>query len=294
MAAQYQNERLALLVLRRDGARIRVEALIDCPVADGRLLRREWRAQGRQLSVLLPSGRYVVLQAEAPAVPRAEWRDALRWKLKDMIEWPVEQTLFDVAEIPVEAYAPGRQTQCFVMAAQREQVATLVAPLLAAKVEVAAVDIPEMALRNIAALFAEPHRGIALLAFDEGGAQLIIVFEGELYSTRRIDVAPVALAQADEFRRQQLLERVALETQRTLDAFDRQYSFMTVNRLMLAAPPELQGLQEALAANLYIPVAPLDLTSVMDFTAVPALADPALQIRHLALLGAALRDGEAA
>lgn len=266
------------------------ESLKTYVADDLRALRGDLKAAGKALSILMKPGDYVLLQAEAPAVPRAEWRDALRWKLKDMVDFPVADALFDLVEIPVEAYAPGRPAQCLVVVAQRAQVLAAVDPLQQAKIDIAAVDIPEMAQRNVAALFAEENRGVAMLAFDDAGALLTVTFHGELYGARRIDVAPVALQHADEFRRQQLLERVALETQRTLDAFDRQYSFMTVTRLVLAAPGNIEGIHEALTANLYIPVVPMDLGSVLDLSAVPELQEHDAQVRHLHLIGAALRD----
>lgn len=264
--------------------------LKNYPATELRALRGALKEDVKAVNVLMRPGSYQLLQAEAPSVPRPEWRDAMRWKLKDMVDFPVQDALFDVVEIPVEAYAPGRQTQCFVVVAQRDQVLAAVDPLHQAKIDIAAVDIPEMAQRNVSALFAEENRGVAMLAFDEAGALLTMTFHGELYGARRIDVATVALQQADEFRRQQLLERVALETQRTLDAFDRQYSFMTITRLVLAAPDDIAGLHEALTSNLYIPVVPMDLGNVLDLSGVPELQTHAAQVRHLHLLGAALRD----
>ena len=42
------------------------------------------------------------------------------------------------------------------------------------------------------------------------------------------------LAKADLERKQQLFERIGLELQRSLDAFDRQYSFISLPRLLIA------------------------------------------------------------
>ncbi len=244
----------------------------------------------RKASTLMQPGSYQLVQLEAPGVPQEEWREAIRWKLKDVLEYPVDEAICDVLDIPTEQYAPGRPRQCFAVVARRDAVAARVGSLEKAGLDLQAVDIPELALRNVASLIAEENRGIALLGFDESGASLVVCFKGELYASRRIEVSPGQLESADPERCQQLYERVALEAQRTLDAFDRQYSFMTISRLVLAPWQGMEGLRDVLVANLYVPVEIMDLSSVIDFSRTPALSSPADQARWLLPLGAALRD----
>lgn len=277
----------------RQGTRPAIEFAREAAIDNGVSLAGVRKALGLDRSrctALLPSGDYQLIQTEAPGVPREEWREALRWRLKDFLDYPGEEAVYDVADIPTEQHAPGRQRQCFVVAARRQTVAQRLAGLLAGKIRVEAVDVPEMAQRNLAALFEEENRGLACLAFDDGGGLLTVSFQGELYASRRIDVPAAQFEGADEGRRQQLFERISLETQRTLDAFDRQYSFMTVKRLMLAPHPALAGLQDALARNLYLPVEDMDLGQVLDLEKCPELAPAAAQSRFFHAIGAALRE----
>jgi MSHA biogenesis protein MshI len=290
LAVQEREGVVRFCAIRRGAGGPAVTLFHEAPPGDLASLRRSLNITAYRALTVMNPGSYSLIQTEAPSVPRPEWRDAVRWRLKDLLDFPAETAIFDVADVPTEAFAPGRQQQCYVVAAPREQVSKCVAALEDARFDLQAVDIPEMAQRNLAALFEEENRAVAFLAFDDVGALLTVTFHGELYGSRRIDVAASQVLAADEFRRQQLLERVALETQRTLDAFDRQFSFMTVTRLILAAPPELEGVKEALANNLYIPVVPMDLASVLDLSAVPALQASAAQMRALPLIGAALRE----
>ena len=62
-----------------------------------------------------------------------------------------------------------------------------------------------------------------------------------------------------------LFERIGLEAQRTLDAFDRQYGFMTVSKLLVAVPAAAEGFLEALGACVYVPFERMDLGQVIDF-----------------------------
>ncbi|MGE5470338.1 MAG: hypothetical protein ACM3X0_06015 [Bacteroidota bacterium] len=210
-----------------------------------------------------------------------------------MLDFPADEAVFDVLDIPTEQFAPARPRSAYVVAARRSVVAGRIAPFEAAHLPLAVVDIPEMAQRNVAALFEEENRGIACIAFDDTAALLTVTFHGELYASRRIEVALSQLVAADDERRGQLFERVALEAQRTLDSFDRQYSFMSVSKLLVAPRPELVGFMEALAANLYIPLEVMDLSRVLEFAADSPLAQAAEQSRLLYAIGAVLR-GETA
>ena len=96
--------------------------------------------------------------------------------------------------------------------------------------------------------------------------------------------------EADAERRNQNFERIALELQRSLDHFDRQFNYVPVSKLLLAPLPEDIGLQQYLATNIYVPVETMDLAAVMDFPAVPELKQAARQAQCLAAIGAALRD----
>ena len=88
---------------------------------------------------------------------------------------------------------------------------------------------------------------------------------------------------------EQVFERLVLEVQRSLDHFDRQFSYLTVARL-LVAPGPVAGLQQYLADNLYLPVQAMDLSQALDLSAAPGLRDPVQQGERLHLLGAALRQ----
>ncbi|MGH8632286.1 MAG: agglutinin biogenesis protein MshI, partial [Burkholderiales bacterium] len=82
-----------------------------------------------------------------------------------------------------------------------------------------------------------------------------------------------------------------LEVQRSLDHFDRQFSFVPVSRLLIAPLPDEVGLDTYLMQNLYVPVEVANLESVLDLDAVPDLAAPQTQSQSFMVLGAALRDG---
>ncbi|WP_150427471.1 agglutinin biogenesis protein MshI [Dechloromonas sp. CZR5] len=238
-------------------------------------------------ATLLGESRYRMAQLEAPAVPPEERSQALRWRLKDMVDFPVDGAAIAVADIPTEG---GRQVNVFAIVAPQAVVAEEMAAFDAAHVLLEAIDIPEMAVRNVAALFEEPNRGLAFLAMHGGESLLTITFGGELYLSRRIEVSAQALAETDADRRQQMLERLALELQRTLDNFDRQYGFISVSRLLVSSEFDCAGTVAQLAQNLYLPVQVADLSQVAEFNGIPELRVVERQAQSLLAIGAALRS----
>ena len=142
---------------------------------------------------------------------------------------------------------------------------------------------------NLATLFESDQHALAMLSFSEEGGLLTFTARGELYLSRRIEISLDQLIGVRAEMREQLFERIALELQRSLDHFDRQFSNIPLARLLLAPLPEELGLPAYLAANLSAPVEAVNLGDVLDFHEVPELREPAEQISRWQTLGVALR-----
>lgn len=239
-------------------------------------------------TILLGESDYRLVQVDAPGVPEGERVQALRWRLKDVVDFPVDDAAIAVADIPTEG---GRQASVFAVVAPASVVGERMALFHEKKIPLEAIDVPEMAVRNVAVLFEDENRGLAFLALTQGDGLLTITCRGELYLSRRIEIDTDALAKADEERRRQMLERLALELQRTLDNFDRQYGFISVSRLLVASEFDCAGVVAALVENLYLPVQAADLAAVADFAAIPELRTAERQAQSLLAIGAALRSG---
>jgi len=292
MAVIRQGERLDIAhVIRPAGKRPQIRRCESFRIEKDEADALSRLAQGRSLKrcrcvSLLDENDYRLVQLEAPKVLPEERVQAMRWRLKDLIDFPVDTAALAVVDIPTEG---GRQANVFAVAAPAGLIGDRMALYHDVSVSLQAIDIPEMAVRNVAVLFEEENRGLAFLALIEGDSLLTITYRGELYLSRRIELSSTALAQADDGKRAQLLERLALELQRTLDNFDRQYGFISVSRLLVASEFDCDGTTAALAGNLYLPVQAVDLAQTLDFTALPELRSAERQAQSLLAIGAALR-----
>lgn len=257
-------------------------------------LRKSLKLDQYRCTTLLPSGQYQLHHVEAPAVPADEVKAAVRWRVKDIIDYPIETATLDVLHIPVDPDAPPRDPTLFVVTARNDAVAACVQPFQASRVALQALDIPDLAQRNVAALFEREGAAAALLAFYEEGGMLTFTRGGELLLSRRIEVGLRGLFDEAGKLSEDELGRVALEAQRSLDHFDYQFPQVSVAKLMLAPVPHDADLAGRLGSSLGIPVEQVDLAHVIDFAAHPELERREAQSHFLPLLGAALRSEGAA
>jgi MSHA biogenesis protein MshI len=258
-------------------------------------LRKSLKLDQYRCTTMLASGEYQLHHLDAPAVPAEEVKAAVRWRVKDIIDYPIEAATVDVLHIPVDPDAPPRDPTLHVVTARNEVIAARVRPFEESRVALHAIDIPDLAQRNLAALLERDGTAAALLAFYEEGGMLTFTRGGELLLSRRIEVGLRGLFDDGGSLREDELERVALEAQRSLDHFDYQFPQVSIAKLMLAPVPREADLAGRLGANLGIPVEQVDLSQVIDFAAQPELERRESQSHYLPLLGAALRsEGEVA
>lgn len=244
-------------------------------------------------TTLLANREYQLLSVEAPNVPREELKTAIRWRVKDMLDFRVDDATIDVLDVPVDKDAPVRNHTMYAVAARNQLIEQRQTLFSDAKIPLKAIDIPDLAQRNISALLEPQGRGIAMLFFDADGGLLTVTYSGELYLSRRIEVSLGQLTKASGDERLGLFDKITLELQRSLDHFDRQFHFITLSKLLLAPMGENgNGLEEYLSSNLYVPVDTFSLDAIFDLTKVPELVNPDSQQRYFFTLGAALRAEE--
>lgn len=217
-----------------------------------------------EVAALLRPGEYQVLQVDAPNVPRAELKSAIRWKIKDAIDYHVDDATVDVLDIPPPEGAGARAHYMYAIAARNDVIEARIRLFEQARVPLSVIDIPETAQRNLAALYEVDERAVALAYFSGQWGLLTINWRGELYLARRIDVGLEQLAPGAQGR-EAAQERIAVEVQRTLDHFDRQFRSIPVARILIAPSPQDDGIAQYLRTRLGTEAEELDLTDTLAF-----------------------------
>jgi MSHA biogenesis protein MshI len=255
-------------------------------------LRKELKLEQYRCTTLLASNQYQIHQIDAPPVPPAEMKAAVRWRLKDRIDYPVETANVDVLQIP--SGIEGATLSLYAVTASRDAVGRSTKAFADSHLSLDALDIVELAQRNVAALFEPAGEGIAMLAFYKSDALLTFTRGGELYLSRRVEVPLSELIQDDEEKRAEVFERVTVAIQRSLEHFEREHPTVGLAKLVIGPLPRNVGLIEHLTATIGGDVEAANLQEVMEMAAVPDLKAPERQAQFLPTIGAALREEAAA
>lgn len=234
------------------------------------------------ISSVLDAADYQLVQVESPDVLPAELKAAVRWRLKDVIDFPVEDAVVDVFDMPEPARRTGAKMM-YAVAAKPQAVARRVAGLSAAARRFDVIDIPELALRNIAALLPEAADGLILLWLEGDSAQLLVIKQTALYVTRHVQFAG-GVAEADGLPN---VDAIALEVQRSMDYFESHYDQAPLRHLIVAPnDPHSARYAQALAYESAMRVELIDLSRAIELAPGVLPADR----RSLLAIGAALRD----
>jgi MSHA biogenesis protein MshI len=206
-----------------------------------------------------------------------------------MLDYHVDDATIDVLDVPVPAAAGQRPHYMYTVAARNDAIRATLERFNAGGMPLAVIDIPDTAQRNVAARLESDQRAIVALSFDAYGGLITVNFGGELYLSRRLDINLAQLAEAEGEVRDRLLERVLVETQRSLDHCERTYPFFAIGRVLVGPVPGEGALREHLAANLYLPVELLELARTVRLPAEAHDWTPAQQAKWLKVIGAGLR-----
>lgn len=255
---------------------------IDAPLLRGNV---DPLNQKYPVAAVLDYQDYQLLLVEAPDVEPAELRAAIRWRIKDLIHFHIDDAIIDVFEIPDQRHQ-NRNRMMYAVAAKASRIQQRAELIEEAGFQLAVVDIPEMALRNLAMLSDLEVNGVALLHIEQNMGVITVSRQGTLYLTRRWDITSRGGAGENA---EWMFDQAMLEVQRSLDYYDSHFPLGPVSGIVLTpSAAQVVGLQEHLASNFPQPVSVLDLAGNLEGASnitVPG---------ELLAIGAALRTEERA
>ncbi|MDH3672481.1 MAG: pilus assembly protein PilM [Gammaproteobacteria bacterium] len=232
----------------------------------------------------LAEGEYAMLLTEAPDVAPDELKRAIRWRVKDLIDFHINDATLDVFDVPGDN-VPGRARAMYAVAARNDAIQQRVDLLDAAGINLDVIDIAEMAQRNLASLLPEDANGVVMLALNANSGLITITKQGEIYLSRNIDMGLDVLTGHDVAG---YFDRIVLEVQRSLDYYDSHFRQSPIGKLFLAPmATTVAGMAEHLNANLDLEVSMMKLEELLGYDVqIPA----PLEARCLTAIGAALRQ----
>lgn len=209
--------------------------------------------QDTPCTLVLHPAYYQLMLTEVPKVPEAELAQAVRWKIKDLLAFPLEEAAVQQFALPADAYH-GRQKMTYAVAIQKSSLKEMADPVEAAGLALDRIDIAELALQNIALRCAPSDGAMAVLQLFGAEGILNLVEDGEIYFCRRVDIGLELMRQSSD--PQQFLDALVLELQRSLDFYESQMGKGIITHLYYERG--LQGMGDVLTRALPLQVTELD------------------------------------
>ena len=235
------------------------------------------------VSVLDPGG-YHLLLVEAPDVPAEELRAAVRWRIKDLIDFHIDDAVIDVFEMPRHARG-GANRMMYAVTAKAEFVKQQI----------------ELDRKRRAQARRDRHSGARAAQYRDAArdprsaaprsctsanrrSTLLLVRQGVLYldaphRDRR------GHARRGRRAAPELVAGLALEVRRSLDYFESHYEQTSIQQLHVSGLEACRS--QSLARDLGIAVHEVDLTDAVRDR--PKTLSPELQRLCMPAIGAALR-----
>ncbi len=184
---------------------------------------------------VLPPETYQLLQVELADLAEEERREAVRWQIRELLDFPAEEAVVDLYD--VVAFQSEKRPLTYAVAARKKKLQERIELIQSSELTMSIIDIPEFALRNIADLFVADERGLAILLLLEDSGLLVIAREGTLYLTRSFSVGMSrleALAAEGYEALSDQLDSIVLEIQRSFDYCESTFNLPLVSRLLVA------------------------------------------------------------
>ena len=236
---------------------------------------------------VLGNNEYDLLLTEAPDVQADELREAIRWQVRDLIDIDIEDAAIDVFEVPRQIHMHNERLM-YAVAAHSSVVSRIVRLMDRSGADLNAIDVTELALRNIADRLPAASGGCTMLYLSEHNGLILVFGDQQLYLARRLSVGWQSLGEDEAGANSaRALDTIAAEIERSLSYCDSRFGFMPAPLLRLTPMPEpaVSALQP-LADKLRTRVQRIDLNTMLD-PATPL--SPGQQQHGLLALGAALR-----
>lgn len=235
--------------------------------------------QGASCNWVLSQEDYRLLLIDPPDVPAAEYQTAARWLIKDMIDFPLEDAavdtfpLMDISEKPKKLY---------LVAARISFLKSMADSIHASGLQLIAIDIHEMAMRNLVSLFAEKDELLGFLQLNTNDCLFIVIQNDFVQLARRIGIGLTDLKDENK------ISAFHSEIQRSLDYYQNQFKQEGPNKLLLAPLlEEDMSISQKATHELVINLQRMDLRS--KIVGADTLSTD-LQAQCLVAIGGALRD----
>lgn len=228
------------------------------------------------------------MQVETPEVTPEELTNAVRWRIKDLIDFHIDDAVIDLIPLP-QSKRVGAPKLMYVIAAKSSHIESVVEQIENAGLDLKAIDISELALRNLTYADVQENRANAFLYLSKKLSLIEVCDNGVLCLSRHISLDTGQLDENMIERRVELLDMLALEVQRSLDYYESQFANGAASQLNLVSQcsASVEEFDEVAGSYLTVPIKGLSaLNSIKGLDKF----EEELVASNLPSVGGAIRD----
>jgi len=189
------------------------------------------------LYISLSGNFYNLLLIDAPDVPAEEMADAIKWRVKDLINQPIDSVSVQYFTLPEDAYR-GRMNMVYVAVVENAIIKQVVTVCDDLGLDIQSITIEDLSLSNLvfsAGVTEGDSTGIVSLGAHEG--QMRLLEYGNLYLARNLDIGVERLngLNEDELSEYDLAQcnEMMFDIKRSLDYYESQLGKGMVNRVII-------------------------------------------------------------
>jgi MSHA biogenesis protein MshI len=226
----------------------------------------EYKLEDYHCHLVLNIDDYRRVNIEAPEVPDNEIALAIRWKINELIDFPVDDAMIDYYPVPV--FSENR-SMLEVIASPRKTITSQIEQCTEAGLSIKVIDIQETTLRNLAVLLRKNQRGVAVLYLQKNFGIILVQKRGVIYVARKIAIGYEKLHLEEKYAMDNsasaVLNNLALEIRRSLDYVESYYRLGVISELAIVPwSDDTQKLVENLKNDHGIIAYLMDLATMMD------------------------------
>lgn len=244
-------------------------------------------------SITLHPSFYQFMLIDAPDVADEEVPEAVKWKVSDLVDKPIEDLVVEVLVLPGDAYR-GRLKMVYVAIVEKTLIQEISEMMDGLGLLLDKISVSELSLvEYMNWIEGYEDLDVALIQIGKDAAQICLMEHRQVYMARGIEISDEEHSEYGESEKDTeddnaKYENVILDVQRSLDYYESQLGKPAIEMaFVFAAREERLGMLDQMSEQLNIPLTEFpfeDIVEINDFTT----DNDSWRGREVLALGAAL------
>jgi MSHA biogenesis protein MshI len=195
-----------------------------------KLQQEKYQLQGI-CHLVLASSQTQIVQVDKPNIPESELNAALKWQIKDLVNYSPEDMVLDYFDGPTLA---GGNEKINVVCASKKELLTFIEPLSQNGLILKSITTEEFAFASLLVV----QNDACLMVCQQPNEEIIllIVKQGKVFFSRRLRGFAQIATKTEEELSYGVIDNLNLEIQRSTDYFERQLKQAPIRSIEVIVP----------------------------------------------------------